>query len=1139
MKEKESSNEQAQSRKKYYSEVAYIQDGAEDLSEKEETSQKDAPKKDWVIFSAMVDENVLAGVPASQLISEARRNEIGNFFPEDPFSLEELRTDPAYNEVAEDENYIVSHETGEIPNDYILFKKITEREVRDMLRQNGYSEKDSRSYAPSLADLAHKMREEDREAADDLQQKYSAVRPKVGDVFPASEDGKEAFVVDKIGGQTVSGRLVPSTDLTKFDVPPTAYTPLQLQYMRNAYYERQAAGNPKEGIDTHDNPNVYYAYIGDMYPEVIRDVYKGIEDNDASKLISSAVKFDKYEAIDPEYVYKDKPSAENEHFPQKFYEGERYAVNVVSNREQDGVLNSYAGAYVKMTDREVVENFRLLTDGDERLARVAYDKSVPEVRELLDQSGINIPEKAVSEQAAPERPGEHTTGNGHAISHFVLEIPSKDNPDVMDAHVYDTTGDDLGHATEEQLSGKAGLPVIRTTREDFEKYFEEGRKVMSGPLMPQGTIEKPEYHSTAELQERNTKFISQRLGMIEMGHDDANVAQYSGRYARDVIETLGKQSKLTEMWREGIEPDYYSPEGKKDKGISPEEASKKSAEKDMPSFLKDSPQLPEDEEKSVTRALRDFAADKSSSLKFYDGGESAMSGSHSYSFHIGGKSYDIVVNPSEDFAKYYGRNSIRVRRDDELTDMTAGNHKLSEAGYDSIADAAVKAGEYVKVHSKEMEQMTGNIIRDLGTDGRLELLGDRPTVNGMEISSVGMSGTWEGKETVHAYGITEGGEAAIPWSELSFDERKAVAGSVGYTAGRHIADAETRQRRIQEGNYVSAEENRSHISETPSTGKWHNYVLNELRVYQRYGEILTDWKNSHDAGKFHSGMYSVPGSDSVKALVFSAFSETHDLTIPLYLSAKEIDQSGLKVEKGAPSVPVFDKATGKIEDYYNIGQTDHLRLPPDSPVRQTYTKMAEDAILFRHEGSRYLQDAGKLANDGHWVVPVEKVSMKPEGSTAVYDLKDDIIRISDTGVKPHEVLSALTDSLLIGDRIKQQHPHDSNYQSFAALMNDIRYNTPYGQDGQASETEQERVPFFSTGNSRSEFIRFRDDPVYTKDILDTAARTSDAIYMMSQGQSVDDLLDQKDDVSVSEPVKMPEKEEHKEEVRRPSGFRMH
>ena len=655
--------------------------------------------------------------------------------------------------------------------------------------------------------------------------------------------------------------------------------------------------------------------------------------------------------------------------------------------------------------------------------------------------------------------------------------------------------------------------------------------------MPQGTIGKPEYHSTAELQEINAKFISQRLGMMEMGHADANVARYSGRYARDIIKTLGKQSKLIEMWREGIEPDYYPTEVKKDKGINPEEASKKSAEKEMPSFLKDSPQLPEEEEKSVTSALRDFAAGKPSSLQFHDGGESAMSGSHSYGFDIGGKSYDIVVNPSEDFAKFYGRNSIRVRRDGELTDMTAGNHKLSEAGYDSIADAAVKAGEYVKTRSKEMEQKTGNIIRDLGTDGRLELLGDHPTVNGMEIASVGMSGTWEGKETVHAYGITEEGEAGIPWSELSFDERKAVAGSVGYTAGRHIADAETLQRRIQEGNYVSAEENRSHISETPSNGKWHNYVLNELRVYQRYGEILPDGKNSHDAEKVHSGMYSVPGSDPVKALVLSAFSETHDLTIPLYLSAKEIDQSGLKVEKGAPSVPVFDKATGKIEDYYNIGQTDHLRLPPDSPVRQTYAKMAEDAILFRHEGSRYLQDAGKLANNGHWVVPVEKVSMKPEDSTAAYDLKDDIIRISDAGVKAHEVLSALTDSLLIGDRIKQQHPHDSNYQSFAALMNDIRYNTPYGQDGQASETEQERVPFFSTGNSRSEFIRFRDDPVYTKDVLETAARTSDAIYMMSQGQDISKYLSEKEEqeMTVPETVQKEEASESKikEEPKQP------
>ena len=108
----------------------------------------------------------------------------------------------------------------------------------------------------------------------------------------------------------------------------------------------------------------------------------------------------------------------------------------------------------------------------------------------------------------------------------------------------------------------------------------------------------------------------------------------------------------------------------------------------------------------------------------------------------------------------------------------------------------------------------------------------------------------------------------------------------------------------------------------------------------------------------------------------------------------------------------------------------------------------------------------------------------------------------------YEVLTALTDSLLIGDKIRQSHPHDSNYQSFATLMNDIRYNTPYpAEERGTKEAEGERVPFFATGNSRSEYVRFRDDPVYTKDVLETAARTSDTIYRMSQGMDVSEYID--------------------------------
>ena len=1616
-------------------------------SEKAETSRQETPAEDWYTATAVISHDVLSGVSDDQILDVATRNDLNRRDLDTTVSKEQFDISNL-DVLAENGSYsLVREDAGD---DYVLYKRIPEEEVRDMLRQdNLYNDEiNIMLYDPSLQALAERMRTEDRVEADRLEEKYGALNPHIADVLPYSSDGSIVFVVDGIDKNIVSGRAVPA-DNFHMNVPEGSLTLLHLQYTRNTYLEHQYAKSPwKKADKNRTNPNVYYAYIGEIYPEDDKDVYDGIERKDSMKLIDAAVKFDKYEAINPGYVYKDRPSQSGA-YPMEFHEGERYAVNIVSNREMEGVKNSYAEVYVKMSDKEVVENFRLLTDGDERLTRAAYDMSTPEVRKLLDNSGIKIPDNVETRQIDREMLGKYMTGNRHNDSQFVIEMPGKNGPDAMESRLYSTSGVDLGEASEVLKAGKSGNIVIHVTREDFEKSFNEGVKVMQQPLMPSVTFDgKPEHPSTADLLERNERFIKQRLGMIDSGRTDSKIARYSGQYERDIFKTMGKLSELNKMVRAGIEPvyadnaskketifpeskdektpdsrsvetdkeetvnpkewlvavahplkddlegvsvsklieeglsggkedrhadsvltnmdlhsdpnapieaenddyvvvgdnltgdhvvyekvteeevrdmlrrdgytesdsdrysasvqyiaedmrednrdgsvesretadnlldkygelypfqdetyhldpsgksvfvvdkvdshlvygrivpaddtnakgteAYYTPkelehmrnvyfeskltdysqevaldtsnnpniyyayvgdltdkevqmtggdlskadtrnllaaaanhdslllvspeqtlksmpdtygthyegeryavnvvsgqdsegndtsvaevyrkmadrevvwnfealtegdnrslkddlfamatpevqslltksgvaidgnsepdeemqdgirkeldgaarkfffyistpdeedstevsthcydtlcldyeevdnphyykntgytvidttkdelgknmaEGRQaaadevrkateEKGASPlsvinekiadgehliqsrleslflartdaEEAKHAAAyEKDImnamgrmdalhkmykdainkknmedPEMTKDNKNekvtadaedsktmgmvkldsLPDSEAFDIADKLMCFAGGNDSGIKFRDNGEFDLTEGHSYSFDMDGKEYYIVLNPAEDFTKYYGRNTLFVREGDNLTDLTAGGRRLSEKGYNAIAAATRKAGEYIVEESRKMESGCKDAIDRYGTSGRLSLEEDhRPSVYGDQaVSSIGLADTWDGGKTVTVY-PADLPSLGIPWEDLSFDEKKSVAYSTGYTLG--VIDSHN--------TYVTPSENRSRLSETPKTGKWHNYVINELRVYQRYGEILTDWKSKHNPEKFHSGLYSVPDSNPVKALVFTAFSESHDFVSPLYLSAKEIEESGLKVRAGSESVPVFDKTTGRTEDYYNIGQTDYLRQPLDSPVRQTFSKMTEDTLLYRHEGSRYLSDTVKLtSDDGKWIVPIVKETRPEVESPARYDAHDDVVRVDGNmrNLPSYEVLAALTDSLLIGDKIRQSHPHDSNYQSFATLMNDIRYNTPYpAEEGGTVKSGEERIPFFATGNSRSEYVRFRDDPVYTKDVLETAARTSDTIYRMSQGMDVSEYID--------------------------------
>lgn len=136
MKEKESSNEQAQSRKKYYSEVAYIQDGAEDFEDLLE-------KEDYKGILALADQY-------DQGDAIEQRN---TFLSPAQYPGDDI--------IDEDDRYavVVNNSVG---GTYSVFRKVDESDVRDAIERYGLDSEAS----DDVKEVYRNMVEKDRQFND-------------------------------------------------------------------------------------------------------------------------------------------------------------------------------------------------------------------------------------------------------------------------------------------------------------------------------------------------------------------------------------------------------------------------------------------------------------------------------------------------------------------------------------------------------------------------------------------------------------------------------------------------------------------------------------------------------------------------------------------------------------------------------------------------------------------------------------------------------------------------------------------------------------------------------------------------------------------------------------------------------------
>lgn len=1086
---------------------------------------------------------------------------------------EVIKEDDEDRVVAENDDYCLVF--NEDHDDYSMFRKATEQDVRNALREHGYTHDETRDFiSNTVSNLAAKMRVEDREHDKQLQEKYTSIHPERGDVYDIidGEGCERTFIVHSVNDNIVKGYLSKSPNGEGFDYDhPIETEKKELQQGRNYYLGYHAWEKLKQGWgetfgerSSNRKQNLFYSYVGNVYPEDNKHFYDMFEHKDWNLLACASAFRDDYEPLNLEQTTRGLPAYSYVHSGTGALdntisgESERYAVNIVSNRDMEGVYNSFAEVFVKMTDKEVLDNIKILTDG----------MKPEEVEQLINSASSDIKEFLEDKGFAPVRK-EKSESKEESKEKFYAEVmpiyrKNGDQSEVDKSYasridVLKGAGDtasilDIASEIDNTDQKDFNLSSVFLDLYDWKKVAEDDKHVV---------VEGADYYSVlkkvTEKQVVDTilqdGFDSQTDDeIVDRFKDDERVKFVYGKPVQDVIEQLKNLS-----------------EGKPS---------------DIENFI-------------------DHGADHD----FITHREGTEGMNHLFTFDYKDDHYEIITNPTKELVDPelgYGRYAISIRNKEQISDVTSTIHHVDRDNWDDIATYVQKSSEYLSMKDSELVRKVRDLQEDssegiqfpkfitlsdgnayvglteqFGIDGdrSLNLIGSdgvtvrnydglsfadkqavqnavnsikRPTfvkdlspleknvydlvskpssLNDVKVNHIDADkGTWYSfgdgtrdydyfvaDEKLRVNDILRVHDPKTGFSNQVLDASLAEWLSENIPNIRPVAKQEQQPIPREENHeqYISVGENKDSLSNLSTGGRWHNAVINELRVYQRYGEILTDWKNMKDHAPLKSSHY-VPDNNPVKALVMSVWSSMHDYKHPVYLSAREVEQQGLMVRKGSLGIPVFDKGTSQIEDYYNIDQTNFKLLAEQSTVlKEKYDSILKDAADYLYQGRKYLRDVDNLANDGKWVVPVViaadwevaerfKYDNNSDAPSAIYDRdKDEIVVLKEDydgsipDSRTDEILGSLTDSLLVGDRISQKSAHDSNYYSFAKLMNFIRY------DISMDYVKDKEISFLTFSNRHNaEFNRFRDDPQYTKDVLETAARVSDTIFSKSQGMDI-------------------------------------
>ena len=294
-------------------------------------------------------------------------------------------------------------------------------------------------------------------------------------------------------------------------------------------------------------------------------------------------------------------------------------------------------------------------------------------------------------------------------------------------------------------------------------------------------------------------------------------------------------------------------------------------------------------------------------------------------------------------------------------------------------------------------------------------------------------------------------------------------------------------------------------------GRWHQQEQNLLRGMGDMGNIISDWLRYHASKGTFTPEFYYRDSNPANSLVLSFLAHERGFDNPHYITREYAQEKGIHIfsyEKPVPYITTDSNGKQKVIDLFEVRQTDLMQRKDKNPeLKDEYDYLVNGKKDYADNASMKLRKGLEtVAAESNWRAPVLVTdSLKDDRyHSAYYDRDRDLVVVLDPAeddwnddARKDEVMSPLTDSLLLSRRLRQKSPQDAAYFNTTRLMNVINCGIDLSKTGEPFE------PAVSAKGYASPW----QDPARAADILRTSGAIAEAIESRSYGMG--DTLEEK------------------------------
>ena len=280
-------------------------------------------------------------------------------------------------------------------------------------------------------------------------------------------------------------------------------------------------------------------------------------------------------------------------------------------------------------------------------------------------------------------------------------------------------------------------------------------------------------------------------------------------------------------------------------------------------------------------------------------------------------------------------------------------------------------------------------------------------------------------------------------------------------------------------------------------GRWHTQEHLEKMAYQEYGSILA---NSKGLNQSLDGQKSVPMDlngrkySGATAMMLNIASCNNGYKVPVFVNISAMSANSIRVKGNAVGIPVITKQG--VENVYNIEQTDYPIKHPHE-----FNNMMLNQVLESRLSSENKEAIEALVNNNRFTT---KTVFDSSVGSASYSSTDNTIHVAPVGKyeKKDGFLQDLSEGLVMSTR--KAEPASSRFENM--LKEGLIVHLGSGLVGQKYGYD-----VGETAGSKFWKERLKNDPTYTKAVVNAAERSSekiiDYVEKLQKGQNQSSNLD--------------------------------